>query len=267
MTAIGLVSIKGGVGKTTATVNLATALSELGRKVLVIDANLTGPSVGLSLGLVQPALGLQDVLAGRARAGEAITRLEHFELLPASLFAAHYSVDPARLRRLVERLKPRYDVLLLDSGAGPELAAVMAAADELLVITNPDYLTLACTLHAVKLARERDVPITGLLLNRVRKRRFELSLEEIEDATGVPVLAVLPEDIAVSEALAHTQPVLKFRPRRTLSVEYRALAAALVGESYRDARLLPRLLRVFTDRIPRQEINRVVLRDARTDKP
>jgi MinD-like ATPase involved in chromosome partitioning or flagellar assembly len=75
----------------------------------------------------------------------------------------------------------------------------------------------------------------------VRNKRFELSTREIEESTGVPVLAVLPDDVKVVEALAKSTPASVFTPKRDFAVEYKKLAASLVGEEYRETGMLRRV--------------------------
>ena len=190
---IGVVSIKGGVGKTTAVANLATALAELGKKVLAVDANFTAPNLGIHVGIVKQEHTIHDALKGRVDISKAISKTNAgFDLIPASLLAP--DVDVFRLKRKLQPLKEVYDVILIDSSPNlnDEILATMIASDELLVVSSPDYPTLSCTMHAVKVAKEKKVPITGLILNRARDKKYELSIDEIEEATGIPVIFLLP---------------------------------------------------------------------------
>lgn len=262
---IGIISLKGGVGKTTAVANLGAALaSEFNKKVLVIDANFSAPNLALHLGLVDPEVTIQDVLLNRANAEEAIHQHEAgFHLIPAAYISR--KVNPFQLKKKINHLRDYYDVILIDSSPNlnDEILATMIASDELLVVTSPDYPTLSTTLRAVRLAKQRKTPISGLILNKVYNKRFELSLKDIEEAAGVPVLSVILHDLKVPESIYHTNPVVLNKPKANSSIEFKKLAASLIGEKYKDPRLLSRLKDMFKKDIPGDLVNRELLQNER----
>ena len=240
---IGVISIKGGVGKTTTVSSIGALLAkEFGKRVLIIDANFSAPNLALHMGFINPELTLSDVMMDRVEAKEAI--YEHdigFHLLPTALL--HRKVNPFKLRNKINKLRQEYDVILIDSSPtlNEEMLSTIVASDSLLVVTSPDLPTLSCTMHAVKVAKRKKTPIAGLIINKVRNRRFEISTREIEESTGVPVLAVLPDDVNVVEALAKSTPASVFTPKRDFAVEYKKLAASIIGEEYRDTRFMKRV--------------------------
>lgn len=262
---IGIISLKGGVGKTSSVANLGAALaSDFGKKVLVIDANFTAPNLGLHLGLVEPRATIHDILLDKAEVNEAIHEHESgFHFIPGAYISR--KIKPFKLKQKISYLKDYYDIILIDSSPNlnEEVLATMIASDELLVVTSPDYPTLSTTLRAVRLAKQKKIPITGLILNRVRNKKFELSIEDIEDAAGVPVLSVLPEDVRVQEAIANTTPVVLYKPKANASVEYKKLAACLIGGQYKDPRLWHRLKSVFKKDIAKENINRLLAENER----
>ena len=262
---IGIISLKGGVGKTSSVSNLGAALaSEFGKKVLVIDANFSAPNLGLHLGLVKPETTIHDVLLNKADANEAIHEHESgFHFIPGAYLSR--KVSPLKLKQKIDHLKDYYDMILIDSSPNlnEEVLATMIASDELLVVTSPDYPTLSTTLRAVRLAKQKKTPITGLILNRVRNKKFELSLADIEEAAQVPILSVLPEDVKVQEAIANTTPVALHKPKASASVEYKKLAACLIGEQYKDPRLWHRLKSAFKRDVAKENINRLLTKNER----
>ena len=261
----GIISLKGGVGKTSSVANLGAVLaSEFGKKTLVIDANFSAPNLGLHLGLVEPAATIHDILLDKAQVNEAIYEHESgFHFIPGAYVSR--KIKPFKLKHKISYLKDYYDMILIDSSPNlnEEMLATMIASDELLVVTTPDYPTLSTTLRAVRLAKQKRTPITGLILNRVRNKKFELSIEDIEEAAQVPVLSVLPEDISVLEALAATKPVALHKPRANAAIEYKKLAACLVGERYEDPRLLSRLKSIFKKDIAKDNVNRLLIKNER----
>lgn len=240
---IGVISIKGGVGKTTIVSNLGIVLArDLGKKVLVVDANFSTPHCGLHVGLINPEKTLHHVLREEALIEEALYEHETgLHIIPGSL--APVKISPLKLKNKISPLKKNYDYILLDSSPSlnDEILATIQASDELLVISSLDYPTLSATLHAIKVAKKNNTPIKGIVINKALRKKFEIPYEEIEKAAGVPVLAVLSEDKKVLEALATTTPITLFAPNRPLTREYQKLAANLIGETYIDKGLLYQL--------------------------
>tara|TARA_Y100000034_G_scaffold127798_1_gene181278 strand:- start:1499 stop:1927 length:429 start_codon:yes stop_codon:yes gene_type:complete len=139
------------------------------------------------------------------------------------------------------------------------MLSTIVASDELLVVTTPDYPTLSATMNAVRIAKERRTPISGLVLNKVRNKNFELSLSDIEESTNTPVLAVLDDDVKVLHSLAETLPFTTRSPTANAAVEYKHLAAALVGEKFNDGRFASKIKNLFGS--SKQEINRTLYKD------
>lgn len=259
---IGIISIKGGVGKTTATVNIGAALAEMGQKVLIVDANISAPNLGLHLGLVKPDVStLHDVLLGKSNIHKAI--YEHqggFHFIPGSLNPTPGKVDIFSLKKKLKEIKKDYDIILLDSSPtlNHEMLSAILASDEILVVTSPDYPTLSCTIKAVKVAKQKDTPIVGLILNKRRGKNFELKTEDIEELAEVPVLAAINDDVKVLESLSEAMPSVLLSPKSNSSIEYKKLAAALIGKEYQDNRISAKLKGLFPFAKEKHEINRLV---------
>jgi len=254
---IGILSLKGGVGKTSVVLSLGSAIAESGRKVLLVDGNFSAPNLGIHLNVINPDVTIHHVLSGGANVEDSIQNIEefNFDVLPASIFYKR-EINPLKLKDKLKGLKRKYDVIIIDSSPSlnEETLAVMLASDKLFVVTTPDYPTLSMTLKSIKDAKSRRIKIDGLILNKVYNKPFELSINEIEDTVDVPVLAVIPQDTNVVKSLSNFAPAFVQNPKSKGSEEYRKLAGVVVGEKYR-----PKLFgfRRFMKITPKhQEVNR-----------
>ena len=255
MKIIGIISLKGGVGKTSAVVALGDAIADFGKKTLLVDANFSAPNLGLHLNVVDPEITLQHVLERKANIRDAIYKMDNFDILPSSIFYKK-NINPLKLKDKIKTLGKEYDFILIDSSPAlnHETLAVILASDELLVVTTPDHSTLSTTLKAVKLARQRGTSISGLVLNKVHNKNFELSIEDIEKTADVPVMAVIPYDINILKALSKFVPSTTYKPKSEASFEYKQLAGILIGEKYRPKRFRD----LFKISLKRQEVNREI---------
>ena len=254
---IGVVSLKGGVGKTSSVVALGASLAGFGKKVLLVDGNFSAPNLGLHLNMIEPEVSMHHVLMGDANAQDAIQSAGEFDVLPSTVFH-NFDVDPLKLKTKIKALRNLYDVILIDSSPSmnEETLSVILASDEILVITTPDYSTLSMTLKSVNLARQRGTPITGIVLNKVYNKNFELGLEDIEKTSDVPVMAVVPHDVNIMKSQAHFVPSVYLKPRSPGTREYQKLAAMLVGERLENENSFMDLFRSLSPK--RQEINREI---------
>ncbi|MCK4997409.1 AAA family ATPase [Candidatus Pacearchaeota archaeon] len=232
---VGVVALKGGVGKTTVVANLGAALADhYNKKVLIVDANFSTPHLGLHVGLVNPKQNLHPVLSDDYSIYEAIYQHElGFHIIPGKL--APTEVNALALKEKLEPLREIYDIIIVDSSPSlnNEMAATMDASDELIVVSSPDYPTLSSTLHAVNLAKKQNTVIRGIVLNKVRRKKFELGSKDIAEASEVKVLASLPDSLKVLSATAKMVPVVIHFPKEEISHIYKKLAGSIIGEKYK----------------------------------
>ena len=251
---IGIMSLKGGVGKTSTTVALGDALANLGKKVLLVDANFSTPSLGLHFNIINPEKTIHDVINRTINIAEAIINVGNMDVLPASLFYDR-AFNPMSLRNKLRAVNKKYDFILIDSSPSlnDETLAAMLASDSLFVVTTPDVPTLSMTLKAIKIARQRGTKIDGLILNKVHNKNFELSLEDIEKTAEIPILAVIPHDVGFLKALSENVPFTSRKPNSKGSIEFMKLAGVLSGIKFRTYSI-KELVNLVTP--SRQEINR-----------
>lgn len=227
---LAFVSIKGGVGKSTMAIETAAALANnFGKKVLLVDANFSAPNVGLYLDLTDE-VNLHDALLG-VGLHNAIYEAHGFDVVPA---AQNYEeeVDVYQLKQVLEKMKDRYDYIILDTSPHhSELLPVVIAADKVFVVTTPDHVTLTTSLKAAVMAQNNNTPIGGIIVNRVRSPRHEESLKGVERIMGVPVLAKVRDDKRVVKAVHNRTPIILHNERAPSSKEIIRFSSALAGES------------------------------------
>ncbi len=244
-----ITSGKGGVGKTTTAVNLGASLNAFGQNVVIVDANLTTPNIGIHLGAPIVPINLHDVLSGKNKISEAV--YEHYsgtKIVPASLSIDDLKYSkPEKLLSAVKNLKRNYDFVICDSaaGLGREAATAISIADEILIVTNPELPAVTDALKVKKFAEDLGKQVSGVILTKDRRNKNQMSLEEIESMIEKPIIAVIPEDSSVREALMKKDAVIHVKPYSKISLSYKELAAKLLGKKYAKPNLFSRILSYF----------------------
>ena len=245
---IGIVSGKGGVGKTTVSLNLGAILAKHHKKnVTLVDCNVTTSHLSLYLGMYYCPVTLNKVLRGENYIEDSIH--EHFsgmKIIPASLSLNDLEgIDMTELRNTLKGIFNRNDIILLDSspGLGREAMATIKASDELLYITNPYVPFVMDVIRCQEVAKEIGVKELGIVLNMVHKKKHEMTKHEIEELTKLPVISTIPFDTNVHKSLALKMPIALYKPNTAASKEMFKLASFLVGEKYIQESFLSRLLR------------------------
>lgn len=234
---IGVIGGKGGIGKTTLVANLSCALAALGQNVVAVDTNMTTPNLGLHLGLHLSPKSLHDVLKGKTKMQNAMyPHPSGFKIVPASMSVSDLQgVDIGRLPSAVLSLYGKTDFVILDSaaGLGREAVSSMQAAEEILLITNPDLPSVADALKTVKIAEGSDKKIIGVVLNRVGSEAHKLSVSQVEKMLGHRVIAEIPEDKSVPKSISMKVPLFAYDPNSDAAIEFSRLAHRLVGKEFK----------------------------------
>jgi len=232
---IGVISGKGGVGKTTVVANIGAALSkEFKKDVVIVDCNLTTSHLSLSLGMYYCPLTINDVLRGDKHILEAM--YDHpsgMKIVPASVQLTDLALlDVARLENIVKNLEGKVDVVILDAppGLGREAYATIRASDEIIFVTNPNMPAAADIIKCKEIVESIKKKPIGVVLNMFNSRTYELSRKEVEVLTELPVIATVPTDKNVAKSLAKRAPVVMHKPRASSSKELVKLAGRLIGE-------------------------------------
>jgi len=247
---IGVVSGKGGVGKTTLVANLGSVLSSKFKKdVIIVDCNLTTSHLGLYLGMYYCPITLNKVLTGEAEIGSAM--YDHFtgmRVIPASLSLDDLKgVDMFNLKDTIRNLFGKSDIVILDSapGLGREAISVLRSSDEVLFVTTPFVPSTMDIIRCNEVITEIGARPLGIVLNMMTKEKYELTAKEVEGLAEMPVIASIPVDKNVPRSLALKTPVTIYQPNSPASKQIISLAARLIGVDYKPPGVLSRLFKFW----------------------
>lgn len=228
-----IASGKGGTGKTTTTVNLGTALALLGKKTIVLDADIGMANLGLILGLERSKITLHEVLAGKADISQAIYELPTgLKVVPSGISLQGFqNADPDRLQFVMTKLVSGADFILIDAPAGISKDGVipLAIADEVLLVVNPELSSMADAVKTKVLTEMVGGTVGGIILNRASTDKTELTSQKIGEIMGAGVLEVIPEDASVRRAAAFKTPVVVMYPDSPSAMGYKKLASKIAG--------------------------------------
>jgi chromosome partitioning protein len=241
---------KGGVGKTTTSVNLGAALAEIGFRVLVIDLDPQGnATTGLGIDARNFELSMYDVLMRDASLEDCVepTSMKNLFVAPATIALAGAEIElvPAfsrelKLKRSIESIIDDFDYVLIDCPPSLGLITVnaLAAADEVLVPIQCEYYALEglsqlmrnVHLVASNLNPELDISTIVLTMYDARTKLAEQVANEVRLHFGAKVCRnVIPRTVRLSEAPSFGQPITAFDPTSRGAIAYRELAKEVSG--------------------------------------
>jgi len=228
-----IASGKGGVGKTTLAINLATALTNCGRTVTVVDGNLSTPNISIYLGSPNLDNTIHDVLRGVKKIKESAYMHESgVKVIPGNINKdAKVGIDISNFHEYLTELDGTSEIVIIDtSNISEELAHIMAASDQVMIVTNPELPAVADALKMVHLANDFGCRIMGVVLNRVRGDNMEMTVQNVETILEQRVIATIPEDGNMRMSLLMKHPLVFSHPGSDASLGYKALASKLIGE-------------------------------------
>jgi septum site-determining protein MinD len=239
---------KGGVGKTTSTAAIGSALAQAGQEVVVVDFDVGLRNLDLVMGAERRVVfDLINVMQGTAKLSQALIRdkrLDSLWLLPASQTKDKDALTEEGVGRIIEELRGICDWVLCDSPAGIERGAMLAMrfADEAIIVTNPEVSSVrdsdrmigmldSKTIRAEKGERvEKHVLITRY--DAARAARGEMiTVEDIMEILSTPLLGIIPESQDVLRASNVGSPITLHNPASAAARAYLDAAKRLLGET------------------------------------
>lgn len=249
---IAITNQKGGVGKTTTTAALLSALARRGARVLGVDLDPQG-SLGFSLGLdIEQCTTIYDVFRGAVEPEEAISKSETCDVLASNILLSGAELEfnrPGReylLKTALSHLEERYDYIIVDTPPALNLLTVNAyvAADSLIIPMAPEVLSLLGvaqikeTIESVRSYYNPRLQVLGILLNRY-SARFNLNREVLEMAGQIAAQletrvfeTKIRGSVAAAEAPAHGVSVVDYAPRSNPARDFEALCDEIAGSRF-----------------------------------
>ncbi len=230
---------KGGVGKTTTTANLGTALAMMGKAVVLVDADIGLRNLDVVMGLENRIVyDLVDVVEGMCRLRQALIRdkrLENLYLLPAAQTKDKTAVTPAQMRDLIHDLKREFDFVMVDCPAGIEqgFRNAVAGADEAIIVTTPEVSAVRDADRIIGLLEAEGLREPRLILNRIRpsmvRRGDMMDIEDVLDILAIKLVGVVPDDESIVVSTNRGEPAVLQSGSRA-GEAYRNIARRLLGE-------------------------------------
>ena len=235
--AIVITSGKGGTGKSSFTVGVASCLAAMGKRVLCMDMDIGLRNLDLSLGMTDVALmDVTDVIQGRCsldRAAVPHPKLETLYLLPAPVTLPKDPLSQTAMIGLIDQVKEKFDFCFIDcpAGIGSGFELSICAADRAIVVAGTDPISIRAAQAAVRKLRGRKIPI-HLAMNRITKqflRRMNTNVDDAMDALGLPLIGIIPEDPKVMLSASRGTPIILLEKKGAARAYYN-ISRRILGE-------------------------------------
>src|SRR5205809_7147887 len=236
---ITITSGKGGVGKTTTTANIGTALALQGKRVAVVDSDIGLRNLDAVLGLENRIVyDLLDVVEDQCRLRQALinnNRLPELHLLPAAQTRDKNAVNSVQMEQLCQQLRAEFDFVVIDSPAGIEqgFRNAIVGADEIIIVANPEMASVRDADRIIGLVEAAGKPEPCLILNRLRpemvKRGDMMDVADVLEVLGIDLIGIIPEDEMIIVATNKCEPNV-YEKRSRAGRSFLNAAQRIMGE-------------------------------------
>ncbi|WP_194189601.1 septum site-determining protein MinD [Clostridium chrysemydis] len=216
--AIVITSGKGGVGKTTTTANIGTALAALGKRVVVVDGDTGLRNLDVLMGLENRIVyTIVDAIEGRCRLKQALIKDKRFPnlcLLPTAQTKDKDDIKANQMLKLVNDLKEDFDYVLIDSPAGIEqgFENSVIGADRAIVVVNPEITSVRDADRVIGKLDAKGLEDHKLIINRLNHDMVErgdmLSANDIVETLSVKLIGIVPDDKAITVSTNKGEPIV-----------------------------------------------------------
>ncbi|WP_249870972.1 septum site-determining protein MinD [Oceanobacillus saliphilus] len=239
--AIVITSGKGGVGKTTTSANIGTALALMEKKVCLIDTDIGLRNLDVVMGLENRIIyDIVDVIQGRCKLKQALIkdkRFDYLSLLPAAQTSDKTAVTTNGMKEIVAELKQEYDYIIIDCPAGIEqgFQNAIAGADRAIVVTTPEKSSVRDADRIVGLLEKEDMKESPrLIINRIRSHMMKsgdmIDVDDIVQLLSIDLIGIVIDDDEVIKASNKGEPIA-LSPNSKASIAYRNIARRILGET------------------------------------
>lgn len=230
---------KGGVGKTTTTANLGTALAALGKKVVVVDGDTGLRNLDVLMGLENRIVyTIIDVIEKRCRTKQALIkdkRFPHLCLLPTAQTKDKNDISTQQMLKLVNELKEEFDYVIIDCPAGIEqgFENAIVGADRAVVVVNPEITSVRDADRVIGKLDAKGLDDHAVVINRLNYEMTErgdmLDIPDIIETLSVKLLGVVPDDRSITVSTNKGEPIV-LDAKAASGQAFRNIARRITGE-------------------------------------